>query len=216
MVQYPPREPLALLPSPFVLLERATARWGRGRRIWCKRDDLTGSLLTGNKVRKLEFIAAEARARKCTVLVTAGALQSNHCRATAAVAAQLGLKCELILRGEEQALEGNYLLSRLLDADMNGVLDAQETRRAILMINPNLTRKEIKEVMRGFAGTDISIDTFVDVLTAADLKASSSNPPTARSSRFSHGFSRRNMQGQGSAASIGVAAVQPLDIDDVP
>ena len=121
MVQYPPREPLALLPSPFVLLERATARWGRGRRIWCKRDDLTGSLLTGNKVRKLEFIAAEARARKCTVLVTAGALQSNHCRATAAVAAQLGLKCELILRGEEQALEGNYLLSRLLDADITYV-----------------------------------------------------------------------------------------------
>jgi D-cysteine desulfhydrase len=54
-------------------------------------------------------------------LVTAGALQSNHCRATAAVAAQLGLKCELILRGEEQALEGNYLLSRLLDADITYV-----------------------------------------------------------------------------------------------
>ena len=59
---------------------------GRGRRIWCKRDDLTGSLLTGNKVRKLEFLAAEALNTGCTVLVTAGALQSNHCRATAAVA----------------------------------------------------------------------------------------------------------------------------------
>ena len=112
ILNYPPREPLAVLPSPFHLLSRASERWGQGRRIWCKRDDLTGSLLTGNKVRKLEFLAAEALNTGCTVLVTAGALQSNHCRATAAVAAQLGLKCELILRGEEQELSGNYLLSK--------------------------------------------------------------------------------------------------------
>ena len=78
-------------------------------------------MLTGNKVRKLEFLAADALNRGCTVLVTAGALQSNHCRATAAVAAQLGLKCELILRGHEQELSGNYLLSRLLDAEITYV-----------------------------------------------------------------------------------------------
>ncbi len=120
-IQYPPREPLAVLPSPFQLLARASERWGQGRRIWCKRDDLTGSLLTGNKVRKLEFLAAEARQRGCTVLVTAGALQSNHCRATAAVAAQLGFKCELILRGHEQELCGNYLLSRMLNAEITYV-----------------------------------------------------------------------------------------------
>ena len=121
IMQYPPREPLAVLPSPFQLLSRASARWGQGRRIWCKRDDLTGSLLTGNKVRKLEFLAAEALRNDCTVLVTAGALQSNHCRATAAVAAQLGLKCELILRGQEQELSGNYLLSRMLNAEITYV-----------------------------------------------------------------------------------------------
>lgn len=103
------------------MLGRASERWGQGRRIWCKRDDLTGSLLTGNKVRKLEFIAAEALRSGCTVLVTAGALQSNHCRATAAVAAQLGLKCELILRGHEQELSGNYLLSRMLNAEITYV-----------------------------------------------------------------------------------------------
>ena len=102
-------------------MHRASERWWNGRRIWCKRDDLTGSLLTGNKVRKLEFLAADAINRGCTVLVTAGALQSNHCRATAAVAAQLGLKCELILRGHEQELSGNYLLSRLLDAEITYV-----------------------------------------------------------------------------------------------
>ncbi len=102
-------------------MSRASERWGQGRRIWCKRDDLTGSLLTGNKVRKLEFLAAEALRRECTVLVTAGALQSNHCRATAVVAAQLGLKCELILRGHEQELSGNYLLSRMLNAEITYV-----------------------------------------------------------------------------------------------
>ena len=121
IIEYPPRELLAVLPSPFHLLTRASERWGQGRRLWCKRDDLTGSLLTGNKVRKLEFLAAEARRSGCTVLVTAGALQSNHCRATAAVAAQLWLKCELILRGHDQALSGNYLLSRMLNAEITYV-----------------------------------------------------------------------------------------------
>ena len=124
IIDYPRRELLAVLPSPFHLLTRASARWGRGRRIWCKRDDLTGSLLTGNKVRKLEFIAAEALDADYSVLVTAGALQSNHCRATAAVAAQLGLRCELILRGEEQELSGNYLLSKMLNADITYVSKA--------------------------------------------------------------------------------------------
>jgi D-cysteine desulfhydrase len=72
-------------------------------------------------VRKLEFLAAQALNTGCTVLLTAGALQSNHCRATAGVAAQLGLKCELILRGEEQELSGNYLLSKMLNAEITYV-----------------------------------------------------------------------------------------------
>ncbi len=72
-------------------------------------------------MRKLEFHAAQALNTGCTVLVTAGALQSNHCRATAGVAAQLGLKCELILRGEEQELSGNYLLSKMLNAEITYV-----------------------------------------------------------------------------------------------
>lgn len=72
-------------------------------------------------MRKLEFLAAQALNTGCTVLVTAGALQSNHCRVTAGVAAQLGLKCELILRGEEQELSGNYLLSKMLNAEITYV-----------------------------------------------------------------------------------------------
>lgn len=118
---YPDRLRLAQLPTPLDLLTRASERWGGGRRIWCKRDDLTGALLTGNKVRKLEFIAAKALAEGYTGLITAGAQQSNHCRATAAVAAQLGLKCELLLRDDGDEASGNYLLSELLNAEITFV-----------------------------------------------------------------------------------------------
>ena len=59
-LHYPRRIQLANLPTPLQYLKRASKEWGRGHRLWVKRDDLTGSTLTGNKVRKLEFIAAHA------------------------------------------------------------------------------------------------------------------------------------------------------------
>ena len=67
-----------------------------------KRDDLTGCTLSGNKVRKLEFILAEALAGGCDSVITCGGIQSNHCRATAVAAAQLGLGCQLVLRSDQQ------------------------------------------------------------------------------------------------------------------
>src|SRR5687768_4012910 len=94
----PPRLTLANLPTPVVELRRLTAELGVPR-ILMKRDDLTGLELTGNKVRKLEYLVADAIANKADTLVTMGGWQSNHCRATAAVAARLGLRCRLILRG---------------------------------------------------------------------------------------------------------------------
>ncbi len=119
-VNYPPRVDLARLPTPLHLLPRASERYGRGKRIWIKRDDLTGSTLSGNKVRKLEFIAALARQRDCQVLITCGGLQSNHCRATALVAAQLGLHAHLILRGEPEGVpDGNLLLDHLAGATVS-------------------------------------------------------------------------------------------------
>jgi len=99
------------------LLPRASARWGAGKRIWIKRDDLTGSALTGNKVRKLEFIAAHAQAEGLTTLVTCGGVQSNHCRATAFAGAQLGLDVHLVLRGDAPVEnDGNLLLDYLAGA----------------------------------------------------------------------------------------------------
>lgn len=119
-IALPRRVALATRPTPLQYLERASQRWGRGHRLWVKRDDLTGCLLTGNKVRKLEFIAAHAIDNDYDTLITCGGLQSNHCRATAFAGAQLGLAVHLLLRGETPAhREGNFLLDQLAGAHIS-------------------------------------------------------------------------------------------------
>jgi D-cysteine desulfhydrase len=111
---------LAQLPTPLQFLSRLSAELG-GPRIWVKRDDLTGCALSGNKIRKLEFVLAQALAEGADTLLTCGGLQSNHCRATAVLGAQLGLKVHLILRGEppEQPPDGNLLLDSLVGAEIS-------------------------------------------------------------------------------------------------
>ncbi|MET0379704.1 MAG: D-cysteine desulfhydrase family protein [Spongiibacteraceae bacterium] len=114
----PPRLALAQRPTPLQPLERLSAQLG-GPTIWVKRDDLTGSVLSGNKVRKLEFALAQAQADHCDTIITCGGLQSNHCRATALLCAQLGFHCVLILRGETPApYDGNLLLDWLAGAEI--------------------------------------------------------------------------------------------------
>ncbi len=85
-----------------------------------KRDDLTGFELSGNKVRKLEFHFAAAKAAGADTVITCGALQSNHSRATAFAAARLGLRCVLLLRSHDESppLAGNYLLHHLAGAEI--------------------------------------------------------------------------------------------------
>jgi D-cysteine desulfhydrase len=101
-------------------LERASAKWGCGHRLWVKRDDLTGCTLSGNKVRKLEFILAHAIDNGYDTIITCGGLQSNHCRATAFAGAQLGLAVHLLLRGVQPLdWEGNLLLDHLAGAAVN-------------------------------------------------------------------------------------------------
>src|SRR5262245_25137481 len=109
--------PLARLPTPLERLERLGS--DLGLELWVKRDDLTGTDLTGNKVRKLSFLAADAVERGCDTLITCGAVTSNHARATAIVAARLGLRSHLLLRGEDQhPPEGNLLLDRYVGAEV--------------------------------------------------------------------------------------------------
>ena len=110
MIDYPPRIQLAALPTPFKKLENFSVPGFNGN-IWIKHDEMTGTEVSGNKVRKLEYCIAHALKEKCNTLITCGGIQSNHCRATAVLGAKLGLKVHLILRGEKpEFLEGNLLL----------------------------------------------------------------------------------------------------------
>ena len=111
-----PRIWVAQLPTPVHELPRLS-RSLLGPRILVKRDDQTGLATGGNKVRKLEYLVADAISKGSDTLVTAGAPQSNHCRQTAAVAALKGLNCDLILGGKEpEVWNGNLLLDGLLGA----------------------------------------------------------------------------------------------------
>ncbi|MBI1735681.1 MAG: D-cysteine desulfhydrase family protein [Candidatus Rokubacteria bacterium] len=112
-----PRLELALAPTPLLPLERLSR--DLGVELWVKRDDLTGLVESGNKIRKLEFLLGEATAQGADTLITCGTLQSNCCRTVAAVAARLGLRAVLALQGSPPAeLDGNLLLDRLFGADI--------------------------------------------------------------------------------------------------
>lgn len=118
MYTKPPREPFAQLPTPIEELARLS-RHLNGPQIFVKRDDLTGLGGGGNKVRKLEFLVADALSGDADSLITVGAVQSNHCRQTAAAAAKIGLRCILVLRGHPPAdTTGNVLLDHILGADI--------------------------------------------------------------------------------------------------
>src|SRR5512138_3611795 len=108
-----PRLRIAHLPTPVEQMSRLSGILG-GPQLWIKRDDQTGLAFGGNKTRKLEFLLAEAQANGARTLITAGAVQSNHCRQTAAAAARYGLDCILVLSGEQPAqASGNLLLDQL-------------------------------------------------------------------------------------------------------
>lgn len=115
----PDRLELANLPTPLVPLDRLSQEFEQAD-IWMKRDDLTGVELTGNKIRKLEYIVADALANGHDTIVTEGTCQSNHCRATAAVCARLGLHCTLLVRppAPDTIPQGNHLLSTLFGAEL--------------------------------------------------------------------------------------------------
>jgi D-cysteine desulfhydrase family pyridoxal phosphate-dependent enzyme len=133
-----PRVRLAHLPTPLEPLDCLSAELG-GPRIFVKRDDCTGLAFGGNKTRKLEFLLADARKAGADTVITAGGLQSNHVRQSAAAANRLGLTCHLVLQRyvewpDDAYLEsGNLLLDGLLGAKVHvvppGAPRAQEMER---------------------------------------------------------------------------------------
>ncbi len=118
-----PRVNLAQLPTPLHLLKNFSQQF-HGQEIWIKRDDLTGLEGGGNKTRKLEYLAGDALESGCDMLVTIGAIQSNHTRQTAAAAAKCGLKCALLHfgwtedAGPHYRAVGNIFLSHTMGAEL--------------------------------------------------------------------------------------------------
>jgi 1-aminocyclopropane-1-carboxylate deaminase/D-cysteine desulfhydrase-like pyridoxal-dependent ACC family enzyme len=114
-----PTLPLLARASLVEPLPRLADRLGAGPRLLIKRDDAIPFAFGGNKVRKLAFVAARAQADGADTLITAGGIQSNHARATAAVAATLGMRAVLVANGvEPERPTANALLDRLLGADV--------------------------------------------------------------------------------------------------
>lgn len=134
-VRFPRRLALARAGTPLEPLARTSA--ALGVEILVKRDDLTGAELSGNKVRKLEFLLAEAQDRGADTVITCGGEQSNHARATALAAARVGLRCHLVLRTDDPAAPpaatGNILLDRLAGAAIRWISRADWRRRDQLM-----------------------------------------------------------------------------------
>ena len=121
----------AHLPTPIEELQRLTEVLG-GARLLVKRDDQTGLAFGGNKTRKLEFLLAEALEQGARTLISGGAMQSNHCRQTAAAAAHFGLECILVLTGEmPEKPSANLLLDELFGAKIVAVPDRKDRDRIL-------------------------------------------------------------------------------------
>jgi D-cysteine desulfhydrase len=128
-MKFPPRLKLAHLPTPIHKLERVSAEVGKEIFIW--RDDLTGFTESGNKIRKLEFLLANALEKGATRIITTGGFQSNHTRATTFACRRLGLEVSLVVRepktgrNPNEPLTANLLLNKIAGADLNFISFAE-------------------------------------------------------------------------------------------
>jgi D-cysteine desulfhydrase family pyridoxal phosphate-dependent enzyme len=148
-----PRLHFAHLPTPVEALPRLSEIFG-GPRLLIKRDDQTGLAFGGNKTRKLEFLVAEARDQGARTLISGGALQSNHCRQTAAAAARFGFECTLVLTGEmPQQASANLLLDQLFGAQVLYVADRKDRDRILRQTFDHAAEKEMKPYLVPYGGS---------------------------------------------------------------
>jgi len=139
-----PRLSLGYLPTPIEKMERLSAELGISLSV--KRDDFTGFGGGGNKVRKLEYLMADAVAQGVKVLITTGGHQSNHARMTAAAARKYGMKPILVLRGNRPDLyQGNLLLDHLFGAE----IDFLDPDAYFTEINPRMAHHAAQAEARG-------------------------------------------------------------------
>ena len=122
-----PRRRLLNFNTPVERLERLQRAIPGAPQLWIKRDDLTGYLGGGNKLRKLEYVFADALAQRATTIVTTGSITSNLARTAALVARRLGLKCELILSGRHpKSAHANWRVTELLGVKIHRVSSSND------------------------------------------------------------------------------------------
>lgn len=174
-----PRTPLGHLPTPLEHLPNLTRHLG-GPDIFVKRDDCTGLATGGNKTRKLEFVMAEARAQGATAVVTNGAVQSNHARQTAAAAARLGMRCELVFEhrlespDQDYLRSGNVLLDELFGAGFSSCARGSDMNAEMAAVAEHLRKQgERPFVIAGGASTPTGALGYV--ACAAELLEQSSD-----------------------------------------
>jgi len=149
-----PRVSFAHLPTPLESLPRLSEALG-GPRLLIKRDDQTGLAFGGNKTRKLEFLVAEAQDQGANTLISGGALQSNHCRQTAAAAARFGFKCILVLTGEKtKQPSANLLLDDLFGAEIVHVADRKDRDRILQETFDHAAKEGIKPYLVPYGGSN--------------------------------------------------------------
>lgn len=131
--------------------------------VYIKRDDQTGTEFSGNKIRKLEYSINEAINNDCDTLITCGGIQSNHARATAAAGIKLGLKSVLVLRSDEKPeLEGNYLIDKIMGADVR-IISSEDYRERRQEIMENILKELEAKGRKGYVipeGASNGIGTF--------------------------------------------------------
>lgn len=143
----------AHLPTPLEALPRLSEALG-GPRLLIKRDDQTGLAFGGNKTRKLEFLVAEARDQGAQTLISGGALQSNHCRQTAAAAARFGFKCVLVLTGEKpRHPSANLLLDELFGAQVIYVAERNDRDRILQQTFDRAAKDGMKPYLVPYGGS---------------------------------------------------------------
>ncbi len=157
-IKRPPRFSFSQLPTPIERLPLSPDPKS-GVEIYIKRDDLTGSILSGNKVRKLEFLFYDLINQKSNIVITCGGVQSNHCRAVASLCATAGIECYLVLKGGQPKIpDGNLLISMLSGAKIKYVT-VNDYERNINGIMASLAKSLKKKGRRPYVipegGTDL-------------------------------------------------------------
>lgn len=216
LMRRPPAIDLAPYPSPVEELAGLRRALGGGPRLLIKRDDALVFAFGGNKVRKMRYVAAAAIAEGADTLITAGGVQSNHARVTAATAAKLGMRAILVANGSRpDRFTGNALLDELLGAEVRYVADRLQRTPAM-----HAAAEEVRAaggrayVIPIGASTPLGACGFVDAI--AELKAQNLSPDVIVHSTSSGGTQAGMIAGcmlSGVDAEIlGISADEPAPV----